>query len=173
MPLLRLSVNGFRKKSLKREAEHLCLQTLGHARAPVFYEKWGVPDTLAGRFDCASLHLILLLRHVKGRLAQHVFDSFFSYTDLTLREVGVSDLRVGKQVKTCAKFFYGARQAYDAALEKKASLEEALQRNLYGGVVPPSLKSIAQYVRHCDAQLKKYNFEEKSLAFVWPSLKEE
>lgn len=173
MPLLRLSVNGFRKKSLQREAEHLCVQTLNHARSPLFYEKWDVPDTLAGRFDCASLHLILLLRHVKGRLAQHVFDSFFAYTDLTLREVGVSDLRVGKQVKTCAKFFYGAREAYEAALEGKESLEKALQRNLYGGGFSPSLEAMTQYVRQCDAQLKRYNFDEESATFVWPPLRED
>ena len=161
MPLLTTYVNGFWKKAYRLQGEDLCFSALRQARTPYFYEQWGVPDTLEGRFDCSVLHLSVLLRHVKGSLAQAVFNAFFSYTDLTLREIGVSDMRIGKQVKTCAKFFYGALKAYDDGLEGKANLEEALIRNLYGNTCSLWAKEVALYVRACDLSLKGQDFQKE------------
>lgn len=159
MPLLMPSVNGFWKKPLSSWGEDLCISAINQARDPCFYEKWGVPDTLEGRFDCAVLHMSLLLRHLKGPLAQAVFDAFFSYTELTLREVGVSDLKVGKQVKNCAKFFYGAMKAYHDGLDGIASLEDALVRNLYGNASSLWAKEVGSYMRRCDENLKTQDIQ--------------
>lgn len=167
MPFVRLPVNGFWKNSQKKQGEYLCLSLLAQARSPIFYKKWSVPDTLEGRFDCASLHLALLLRYVKGSLAQNVFDTFFSYTELTLREIGVSDLRVGKQVKKCATFFYGALKAYHNALDEESGLEGAIARNLYGMSFPPALKDITSYVIACDHLLRGQNLKTTN-NLEWP-----
>ncbi len=167
MPIVASSVNVFWKRSKRAQAEALCLSVLSQARRTIFYERWGVPDTLEGRFDCASLHMALLLKHLKKALAQAVFDAFFSYTELTLREVGVGDLSVGKQVKKCAMFFYGALKAYHDALEKKSGLEEALVRNLYGGVSPLSIQDLIDYVHNCETLLKEQDFE-KMFTIDWP-----
>ena len=172
MPLVASRVNGFWKRRWQTQGERLCLFALGQARALIFYERWGVPDTLEGRFDCASLHVALLLKHLKGQLAQAVFDSFFSYTELTLREMGVGDLKVGKQVKKCATFFYGALKVYEDALEGKENLEEALIRNLYGNAPSPYIKEVANYVRNCDQYLKGKDLE-NSTDFVWPHMNEQ
>lgn len=168
MPLLKTSVNGFWKSSHRMRGEDLCLSVMHQARNPYFYENWGVPDTLEGRFDCAVLHLYLLLRHVRGSLAQAVFNAFFAYTELTLREEGVSDLRVGKQVKKCAKFFYGAAKAYEQALKGHGSLEEALERNLYGAPHGVWTTMIADYVKHCDQLLRTQNLETQKVR--WPTV---
>jgi cytochrome b pre-mRNA-processing protein 3 len=168
MPLLKTSVNGFWKSSHRLRGETLCLSVMQHARNPYFYENWGVPDTLEGRFDCAVLHLYLLLRHVRGSLAQAVFNAFFAYTELTLREEGVSDLRVGKQVKKCAKFFYGAAKAYEQALKGHGSLEDALERNLYGGLHASGTAEIAAYVRHCDQVFKTQDLATREVS--WPAV---
>lgn len=159
MPMDMLSVNGFWKRGKRTQGARLCLSALNQARQPIFYTKWEVPDSLEGRFDCASLHMALLLRHLKGRLAQVVFDVFFSYTELTLREVGVSDLRVGKQIKKCAQFFYGSMKSYHDALENEIGLEESLLRNLYGGNTVNNVHDVADYVRKCDYLLEKQDFE--------------
>lgn len=164
-----LSVNGFWKRANWSHGERLCFSIFNQARAPIFYENWGVPDTLEGRFDCSSLHLALVLRHLKGPRAQALFDAFFSYTELTLREAGVSDLGVGKQVKKCAKFFYGALHSYEEALDEKANLKEALIRNLYGSIPPLSLKEITEYVRTCDRMLKGQVLDGE-ISLKWPSL---
>lgn len=167
MPGVRASVNGFWRRRQQAQGEKLCVCALSQARDPVFYTNWGVPDTLEGRFDCASLHIALLLRHIKGPLAQALFNAFFSYTELTLREVGVGDLRVGKQVKNCAKFFYGAMKSYHDALENKASLEDALLRNLYGEESPSFVYNVVDYVRECDSLLEKQDFE-NVMSIQWP-----
>lgn len=170
MPLLASAVNGLWKKRHSCLAEALCLSAIEQARNPKFYKEWGVPDTLAGRFDCACLHMILLLRNIKKPLSQKVFDSFFSYTELTLREEGVSDLRVGKQVKKCAKFFYGAMKAYDEALKKSVKLEAALARNLFGGNPPKDIELLSQYVLACDCALREQDIENND-SIHWPILK--
>lgn len=167
MPLLASSVNGFWKRVHRSGGEALCIATLNQARSSYFYENWEIPDTIEGRFDCAVLHMCLLLRHLKGPLAQSVFDAFFSYTELTLREIGVSDLRVGRQVKKCATFFYGALKAYEDGLDGRASLEEALIRNLYGNTSSPWATEVGAYVRLCDQVLKEQDFGKGGVS--WPA----
>lgn len=166
MPMLTSAVNGFWKRDLRDQGEMICRAALLQARTPIFYETWGIPDTLEGRFDLACLHVALVLRVLKGRLAQNVFDAFFSYTELTLREVGVSDLRVGKQIKKCATFFYGAMKAYNEGLDQRADLEEALLRNVYGNVSHPCLSELAAYVRDCEHVLSGQDIEKKMI--IWP-----
>lgn len=171
MPLLTSSVNGFWKKVHHSWGDSLCLSALHQARTPHFYESWEVPDTIEGRFDCAVLHICLLLRHLKGPLAQSTFDSFFSYTDLTLRELGISDLKIGKQVKKCAKFFYGALKAYNNGLEGTTSLEEALIRNLYGDVRSLWTQEMETYVKTCDQLLNEQEVQKNRLQSIdWPFL---
>lgn len=172
MPLVTVPVNGFWKRKNKMQGEQLCFSLLEQARNPIFYEKWGVPDTLEGRFDCASLHLALLLRYLQGPLAQVVFDTFFSYTEMTLRELGVSDLGVGKQVKKCARFFYGALNAYEQALEQEKGLEEALLCHLYGNAGKPLLSGIVAYIKACNAILRVQDFTQ-TIVIQWPHVDNE
>lgn len=171
MPLVEPRVNGFWKRRCQIQGENFCLSALNQARTTIFYERWGVPDTLEGRFDCASLHVVLLLKHLDGPLAQAVFDAFFSYTELTLREIGVSDLKVGKQVKKCATFFYGTLKVYEDALDGKVNLEEALIRNLLGNAPSSHIREIADYVRLCDQYLREQNVV-SSMVLMWPPMEE-
>ena len=114
------------------------------ARAPVFYAGMGVPDTLDGRFDLVGVHVALLiraLRHLPApgpALAQAVFDAMFSDMDINLRELGVSDLAVGRRVRAMWEAFHGRAQAYEAALEARdlAALAAALGRNVWRGEPP-------------------------------------
>ncbi len=93
------------------------------AREPYLYEALGVPDTLDGRFDLIVLHAFLLVHHLRElpepgpALAQAVFDAMFSDMDMNLREIGVSDLRVGKRVRAMWEAFHGRSNAYAAAIE--------------------------------------------------------
>jgi cytochrome b pre-mRNA-processing protein 3 len=72
-----------------------------------------------------------------------------------LREMGKSDLSVGKEVKRMARGFYGRIRAYEEGL---AGADEvlcaALARNLFGTVEgAPPLAATAAYVRRAAAQL--------------------
>ena len=124
------------------------------SRIPVFYAEWGVPDTLDGRFELIALHAFLAMRRLKqsdsnAAFAQALFDTMFADLDRNLREMGASDLGVGRQVKTMAKAFYGRVVAYERGLAGTDSLDDALRRNLYGTATPDAgqVTAIATYIR--------------------------
>jgi len=124
------------------------------ARNPVFYVEWGVPDSLDGRFELIALLAFLAIRRLKqsgdnAAFAQALFDTMFADLDRNLREMGVGDLSVGRQVKTMAKAFYGRVVAYERGLAGVDNLDEALRRNLYGTAVPDAtqIAAAAAYVR--------------------------
>ena len=79
---------------------------VAQARLPCFYRDYAVADTVNGRFD-----LIVLLALVLDRLAQDpavqslgqgIFDRFCEDMDHNLREMGVGDLKVPKQMRQFA-----------------------------------------------------------------------
>ncbi len=106
---------------------------------PCFYREYAVSDTVNGRFDLIVLHLSLLLDRLAQDsglrdLGQGIFDRFCQDMDHNLREMGVGDLAVPKEMRRMGEAFYGRAQAYRAALaaaDEKA-LAEALSRNIYG-----------------------------------------
>mgnify|MGYP003378942691 CR=1 FL=1 len=115
------------------------------ARQPALFGPGGVPDTLEGRFDLVSLHVALLIGRLHRdvdpagpALAQAVFDAMFADMDINLREMGVSDMVVGKRVKRMWEAFHGRATAYEAALDSgdDATLAEALVRNVWRGEAP-------------------------------------
>ena len=68
-------------------------------------------------------------------LAQGVFDAFCRDMDHNLREMGISDQGVPRQMRRVGEAFYGRAQAYDAALAAGGDgrSSEALARNVYAG----------------------------------------
>ena len=132
----------------------LYAKAVAQARQPVFYDRGAVPDSVDGRFDLLVLHMFLLLHRLgaegaEGRkLAQKLFDLMFADMDRSLREMGVSDMSVGKRVKEMARAFYGRLDAYEKGLGDAAGLEAALARNLYRGaeVAPAILAAMGRYV---------------------------
>lgn len=132
------------------------------ARDPHLYRDLGVPDTLDGRFDLVGLHAFLLIRRLSAlpppgpAVSQAVFDAMFSDMDFNLREMGVSDLSVGRKVRSMWEAFHGRAVAYQAALgEGEAALAEALARNVWRGAPPDpsSALRLARLVLAQDAHL--------------------
>jgi cytochrome b pre-mRNA-processing protein 3 len=103
----------FRRNRHRDAALRLYHAIVAQARAPVFFAGFGVPDTFDGRFELIALHGYLVLNRLKAEgprmaeLAQELFDVMFADFDRGLREMGVGDLGVGRQVKTMAQAFYG------------------------------------------------------------------
>jgi cytochrome b pre-mRNA-processing protein 3 len=127
---------------------------VAQARLPCFYRDYAVADTVNGRFDLIVLHLALVLDRLaqdpgSRSLGQGVFDRFCDDMDHNLREMGVGDLKVPKQMRRMGEAFYGRSQAYRAAWAAKDErpLVEALARNIYGGSPSASATRLAAYVR--------------------------
>ncbi len=136
---------GFlRRRRFERAGYELYGAAVAAARQPWFYRVLGVPDTLDGRFDLVGLHAFLVIRRLSALpppgpdVSQAVFDAMFADMDINLREMGVSDLTVGKRVKAMWEAFHGRATAYEAALAKTddIALAEALARNVWRGSVP-------------------------------------
>ena len=127
------------------------------SRDPRLYETYGVPDTVLGRFDLLLLHLLLLLRRLRAGegaardLAPGLFDAFCRDMDHNLREMGIGDQGVPRQMRHIGEAFYGRAQAYDAALAEQGddALVGTLIRNVYAEATEPGVAAerLAAYVR--------------------------
>lgn len=142
---------GKKKRETKARAKKLYASAVEQARLAVFYEQYGVPDSFDGRFEMLCLHMFVILREIKEDkgLAQALFDEMFVNMDQTIREIGVGDVGVPKHMQRMMKGFNGRMLAYEAGLSE-GSLEEALERNIYGTVEkadPDHVSALAQYVR--------------------------
>jgi cytochrome b pre-mRNA-processing protein 3 len=147
----------FRRKSVEDKfAAALYLRVAEEARRPRLFDACGIPDTLDGRFDALALHAALAIDRLRrepdgDQLAQAFFDVMFRHLDLTLREIGVQDLGVGRRIKIMAEGLHGRALAYREALAGggPTSLAEALRRNAYGGRSPadPDLARLEEHVR--------------------------
>jgi cytochrome b pre-mRNA-processing protein 3 len=75
--------------------------------------------------------------------------------DLNLREMGVTDLGVGRRNKAMWEALHGRAAAYTAAWGDDAALEAALAKNVWRGATPPGTAPTAlrRVVRGQDAAL--------------------
>lgn len=155
-----------RRGALAAPAGALYERIVAQARMPVFYARYGVPDTPLGRFEMIALHAFLVMRRLKregaagAEASQALFDLMFADVDRNLREMGVGDLGVGRRVKALAKGFYGCIRAYESALDAGIpgdALGAALARNLYAGSPPAdsALAGVADYLRREDRALAR------------------
>jgi cytochrome b pre-mRNA-processing protein 3 len=127
---------------------------VAQARLPCFYRDYGVADTINGRFDLIVLHLAIVLRRLAGEassraLGQAVFDRFCRDMDHNLREMGVGDLKVPKEMRQIGDVFYGCSQAYRAALDAgdDSALAAAIARNVEGMAGTAPAARLAAYIR--------------------------
>lgn len=148
----------FRGSANHKLIDRLHREVIAASRDPVLFTDYGIADTLEGRFESLILHGTLVLRRLKAlpspgpEVAQDLADALFRHFDIALREIGVADTRVPKQMKALAEAFGGRGMAYDAALrEGPAALAQALARNVYNGSSDGT--KLAAYVTRLDAAL--------------------
>jgi cytochrome b pre-mRNA-processing protein 3 len=163
-------------------SEKLLFWVVAQTRIPNHYEDQGVPDTFDGRFDLLCLHSHLLVRRLvasgdvemKGiskRFTQRLVIEF----DRSCRDIGVSDVSVGKHVKRMTESYYGRAVAYEEALISSDDelLTEALTRNLYAtlqeGPDENKLSAMSSYIRKLIQELDneyEVNFRNGQLPFM-------
>ena len=134
---------------------------VAQARLPSFYRDYAVADTVNGRFDLIVLHLALVLDRLAGNpdlqvIGQGIFDRFCQDMDHNLREMGIGDLKVPKEMRRLGEAFYGRSQAYRAAWAETddGALVEALARNVYGGTPASPAARLAAYIREALRDLR-------------------
>lgn len=169
-------LRGFTTNATRSNAEALYGRIVVQARKPVFYEKFGVPDTIDGRFDLVVLHAFLVLRRLgmgettTEKLRQELFNAMFMNMDSSLRELGVGDLSVGKRIKKMATAFYGRVEAYEMPMSTSDGvvLAEAIARNLFRGAATKegAASGVSAYMLATWSSLREQPLERFSLGLV-------
>ena len=142
---------GRKRRSEEVAGGALYVAAAAQARRPAFYTELRAPDTANGRFELYSLHVILLLRRLKGggeqaaATAQALFDAYIGGLDEALRESGVGDLSMAKKMRKLGEAFYGRVRSYDAALEDPAGLPDLIRRTVYADAEGPA-EALAGYI---------------------------
>jgi cytochrome b pre-mRNA-processing protein 3 len=167
----------FRRNPQAATIEALYGAIVAQARAPVFYRDHGVADTVNGRLDLLMLHLALVFERLsRGETpakatGQAVFDRFCQDMDDHLRQDGVSDLKVPKDMHRLGGAFFGRHRAYISALKAgdRDALKTALRRNVFADADLPGLDAMTGYVEAAAQALERQ--DAASIAkgqIVWP-----
>jgi len=106
-------------------------------RAVHWYVEGAVPDTLDGRFDmiAAVLSLVMFRLEKADKRQESVWltELFVDDMEGQLRQIGVGDVVVGKQIGRMMSALGGRLSAYREGLSEGGDFADALRRNLYRG----------------------------------------
>ncbi|MGH7017761.1 MAG: ubiquinol-cytochrome C chaperone family protein, partial [Caulobacteraceae bacterium] len=133
-------------------------RAVAQARSPGIYASLGAPDTVEGRFEVLTAHLILLVERLspdEPQASQELFDIFVGDLDGALREMGVGDLAVPRRMKRLAEIFYGRAAAYRrafAGLPLADELKALLGRTILAGTGGKA-DALADYLVGCRERL--------------------
>ena len=145
----------FKKK--KNNAVIIYTKIAEQSRKAYFYDELKIPNSFEGRLEILTFNLSLILWSFKKNdkmsiLSQELCDIFFQDLDNSLRELGVSDLSVGKKIKILAENFFGRLVSYTDAFEECISsaritrVEEVLQKNIKNLKIKSSNKLFRTYI---------------------------
>jgi cytochrome b pre-mRNA-processing protein 3 len=158
----------FRRRRDNRNIQTLYGAIVAQARSSCFYTLYEVADNVEGRFELIVLHLVLLLRRlgrqenaearrtVDQAVGQPLFDAFCRDLDDNLREMGVGDLAVPREMRRFGEAFYGRQAVYNAAFAggDAHELEKALARNIFAAIdTDDRAVRLARYARAAAAHL--------------------
>jgi cytochrome b pre-mRNA-processing protein 3 len=139
-----------------RRGRALVEAAIAEARAPHWFVEGEVPDTLEGRFavlaTVAALMIVRLEREgAKGEAASVALTERFVETlDTEIREMGVGDPALGKQVRRLVGALAGRVERWRSVVESGQGWTDEVERSLYGD------EALArQPVRHSEAALQQ------------------
>lgn len=145
----------FRPRPALTAGRALYLRSVEQSRVPALYAELAAPDSVEGRFEIYSLHVVLLLDRLRGQgegtgeVSQALFDTYVKELDNALRELGVGDLSVGRKMRKLGEAFYGRGKAYEAAfaaLPDRTQLEALIARTIYADLDASPAARMAGYV---------------------------
>jgi len=168
------------KKKIKNAAYVLFTKIVEQARTAKFYSEWGVEDTLDGRFDLITLHLSMVINRLEQKendkkmalMTRYIQEILFDNMDMSLRELGVGDMSVGKKVKIMAEAFYGRNGAYQKEFESDDTgekLKAALIRNIFRGKSPEAaiLDHLVLYINNQIKSLRAFTDDDVMSAKIF------
>ncbi len=124
-------------------------QIVAKAREPHWYEAGQVPDSIDGRFDMVSAVLTLVLLRLEtspghAQASAYLTEVFVDDMDGQLRQSGISDVIIGKNIGKMMSAVGGRLGAFRGALAQPDLLDDAIVRNIYrsADVDPAALEHV-------------------------------
>jgi cytochrome b pre-mRNA-processing protein 3 len=157
-----------RRAQHNRVAPELYGLIVSAARRPEFYLSGGVPDTKEGRFTLLVMHMTLVLERLRpegargAALGQALIEAFVTDMDDNMREIGIGDISVPRNVKKAAASLENRWNRYRSHLGPVPELSEAelaglLAVDIYGagdaGARATDAACFARYMRSADHNL--------------------
>ena len=110
------------KEKLNKKALHIYNIIIDQSRKPFFFNKLKIKNDFYGNFEIISINMTFVLWSLKryqelAPISQNIIDIFFRDLDGCLRELGVSDLSVGRKIKIIAENYYGRLSSYTESFE--------------------------------------------------------
>jgi len=174
----------WRRLDRRRNARELYGSIVTQARKPTFYAAWGVPDTMAGRFEMVVVHLSVVLDRLQAEagaeagqaatLARALTEAFIADMDASMRELTFGDLAVPKEVKRTAAALFDRHSAYRGPLQGRqaAALAGALRVQLayLAAAGPMDVDGLAHYMlQAADAIGRQRAGELMAAGLAWPA----
>lgn len=111
-------------------------QIVAKAREPHWYVEGQVPDIIDGRFDMVSAVLTFVLLRLEAtpensQESAYLTEVFVDDMDAQLRQSGISDVIIGKNIGKMMSALGGRLGAFRDALAQPETLDEAIMRNIY------------------------------------------
>ncbi len=138
----------------------LYAQIVAKAREPHWYVEGQVPDSIDGRFDMVSavLTVVLLRLEAAQGYAQdsaYLTEVFVDDMDGQLRQSGISDVIIGKNIGKMMSAVGGRLGAFRDALTKPDMLDDVIIRNIHrtAEVDPAALGHVRQRLVELEGSL--------------------
>ena len=99
-----------------------------------FFDKIFIPKSFESKLELFQLNLIIILWYLAKKdsgkkISFNLIQMFICDLEYAIRELGVSDLSVGKKIRILTENFYGRLYAYTECFDKDKKLEEKLRKN--------------------------------------------
>ena len=135
----------FGEKQQRETYRPLYESVVATARNPFWYREGRVPDTIDGRFDMVAAILALVLlrleREPEAKQASVLLtELFIDDMDGSVRQIGIGDLVVGKQVGRMVSALGGRIGAFREA-GSAAGFEDSVRLNIFHDA-PPSAEAL-------------------------------
>jgi cytochrome b pre-mRNA-processing protein 3 len=119
----------------RQRLQPLYRAVVARAREPAWYLQGAVPDTIDGRFDMIAAVLALVLIRLEGgedRDAPTLLaEAFIEDMEGSIRQIGIGDLIVGKEVGKMMGALGGRLTAFRTDLAAGGDFSEPVRRNIF------------------------------------------
>lgn len=128
---------------------------VAEGRNPFWYREGEVPDTVTGRFDMIAAVLALVLLRIEregtaqAAAAARLTERFIADMEGSVRQLGIGDLVVGKQLGGMMSALGGRLAAFRSAIAGGGDFTPAVTRNIFHDA-PPSPQKVEHVARRLE-----------------------